>query len=319
MPHINNKGLLEWDRTPKDPYYYYQSVLLKNPFMKILGPLLRGGIKDSSGAYYQSLQVASNLSPVSIFINNKYLGMVQIENGIGTITVPFVAGSNHIEARSGKYTDSITVNCLLQPYSFNEEIPFQQLNVLLGAKRSFIENDKKIAWLPDQPYRKGSWGYVGGVPFKIANNGRLPYGTDKNIAGTFDDPIYQSQQTGISKYRLDVLPGEYELTLYFAELLGGAVKVLPYDLSTGGRNEERTRRVFDVLVNGVVMLERFDIEEQYGPAAAVSKQIKILVADNNGIEIVFRAITGEPVLNALQLKRLFSPAIHRSTDTISDR
>lgn len=54
----------------------------------------------------------------------------------------------------------------------------------------------------------------------LDNNARLPYGTDKNILDTEDDPVYQTQQTGIQQYRLDVPPGKYEVRLHFAELLG---------------------------------------------------------------------------------------------------
>jgi beta-galactosidase len=319
MPHINNKGLLEWDRTPKDPYYFYQAMLLKKPFIKILGPSIRGGVSDSIGISYQSLQVAANVDSVSLFVNGKRNTTIKIENGLGVLAVPFVAGVNHIEAKSGEHADTMTIRCELEPYYLGDDhVAFHQLNILLGANRFFTEKDKELVWLPDQPYRKGAWGSVGGKPFRIAN-GRMPYGTDKNINGTDNDPVYQSQQTGIDKYKLDVPAGEYELTLYFAELMGGAVKVLPYDLSGGGRNEEQSKRIFDVYVNGVLMLDKFDIAGQYGSATAVSKSIKITVADTKGIEIEFKAVVGETVLNALELKRLPGKAVNRASDTISDR
>jgi beta-galactosidase len=55
----------------------------------------------------------------------------------------------------------------------------------------------------------------------------LPYGTDRNIVGTENDPIYQTQQTAIQQYRFDVPEGNYELALHFAELQGGIVSVPP--------------------------------------------------------------------------------------------
>jgi beta-galactosidase len=319
MPHINNKGLLEWDRTPKDPYYFYQAMLLKTPFIKILGPSLRGGVTDSIGICYQTLQIAANLDSVSLIVNGKKAGTVKIENGLGKLSVPFIAGPNHIEARAGIHADSATINCQLEPYSLDDNtLPFHQVNILLGARRSFTEKDKQLVWLPDQPYRKGSRGFVGGQSFRIAN-GRMPYGTDKNIAGTDNDPVYQSQQTGIDKYKLDVPAGEYELTLYFAELLGGAVKVLPYDLSNGGRTEEASMRIFDVYVNDVLMLDKFNIARQYGSATAVSKSMKVTVTGTKGIEIIFKAVAGETVLNALELKRLPQAAKPHASETKPDR
>lgn len=186
----------------------------------------------------------------------------------------------------------------------NEALPFSQLNILLGADRYYIDEQRQQLWLPDQPYRPGSWGHIGGKPFKIANGGRLPYGTDKNIFGTDDDPIYQTQQTGIEQYRLDVPPGDYEITFHFAELLGGTVRGLPYNLSSEGRKEDKVQRSFDVSVNNTPVLEDFNMARQYGIAKAIAKKVKLSVTGQQGITITFKPITGEPVLNALQVKKL---------------
>lgn len=159
--------------------------------------------------------------------------------------------------------------------------------------------------MPDQQYRSGSWGFTGGRVFKLPNNGRLPYGTDKNIKGTDTDPVYQTQRAGITGYRLDVAAGEYELTLHFAELLGGTVNGLAYNLNDTERKEDTAQRVFNVYVNDKPVLENFNIAAQYGIAAAVEKKMKITVNDTRGLRIVFEAIKGEPVLNALQLRRIY--------------
>ncbi|RZM15925.1 MAG: hypothetical protein EOO88_43215, partial [Pedobacter sp.] len=73
MPHINNKGLLQWDRTPKDPYYFYNGVyyrsLADNEYEVVAPPLgatvnsLPAGAKatmidgnkyyELNGTYYQ--------------------------------------------------------------------------------------------------------------------------------------------------------------------------------------------------------------------------------------------------------------------------
>ncbi len=312
MSHINNKGLLTWDRTAKDPWYLYQAILRKEPFLKITSGYwkLRTGVADSNALVcYQPVQVAANLDSVELFMNGKSTGIKKIENGLAQWSVPFLDGANNIMVRGSKdgkhHTDQLTVSFQLQPYRLdNERLPFSQLNILLGADRYYIDEQRQQCWLPDQPYRSGSWGHVGGKPFKIANGGRLPYGTDKNIVGTDDDPIYQTQQTGIEQYRFDVPPGEYEITLHFAELLGGTVKGLPYNLASDTRKEDEVQRSFNVLVNGAPILENFNIARQYGVAKAVAKKIKITVAGKQGIIIAFNPITGEPVLNAIQVNKL---------------
>ena len=308
MPHINNKGLLEWDRTAKDPYHFYQAVLLQKPYIKILGSSTAVGIADSNRLVcIKNIQVATNMQDVMLTMNGISMGKKQTVDGLSEWQLPYKNGTNVIEVkaeREGKfYHDKMIVSFTMQPHHFTQRLNFEQLNVLLGANRYFTD-DEKQQWIPDQQYHEGAWGSIGGKTFKIPNSNRLPYGTDKNIAGTDNDPVYQTQQIGIKKYRLDVPAGEYELTLHFAELLGGQVKELPYNLSDPERIEPNGKRIFNVYVNGTLLLDNFDIAAQYGSATAVSKKIKVNVAANTGIEIDFKPIEGEPVLNALQVKKL---------------
>jgi len=309
MPHMNNKGLLEWDRKPKDPYYYYQVMLLKKPFVKILGSLLRSAVADSgTGIAHQKLQVAGNTGKIILSINGRMQDEKQVENGIAEWQLPFMPGKNIIEVwanKSGKeVVDKAVIEFNMQAYELaDNKIPFKQLNILLGAKRSFIDSSDQL-WLPSQEYRKGSWGHIGGKPFRLVNNSRLPYGTDKNILGTEDDPIYQTQQTGIQAYCFDVLPGNYELVLYFAELQGGKVKNLLYNLSDPVKDENTVKRIFNVTVNEMPLLQNFNMQKEYGTARAITKKTKLAVVDSAGITITFTAVEGEPVLNAIQLKKL---------------
>ncbi|MDF2187345.1 glycoside hydrolase family 2 TIM barrel-domain containing protein [Paraflavitalea sp. CAU 1676] len=312
MPHINNKGLLRWDRTPKDPYYYYQAALRKDPILKILGGdyVNRSGIADSNAnSCRQPVQVATNLDSVTLFINGKSLGARRSNNGLVEWNVPFANGGNILQVQAQKngqlISDQLSVDFHMLADKVNDPmLPFTQINVLLGADRYYVDEQRKQTWIPDRPYRQGGWGHVGGNPFRISNNNRLPYGTDKNMVATEDDPIYQTQQIGISEYRLDVLPGNYEITLHFAELLGGTVKGLPYNLSAELRKEDEVQRSFNVSINNIRVLENFDIGRQYGIAKAVAKKFTITVISREGIQIKFDPIKGEPVLNAIQVKKL---------------
>jgi beta-galactosidase len=308
MPHINNKGLLDWDRTPKDPYYYYKAILSKKPFVKILGQHKMAGVAHSKGAYcMRVIQVASNLNELTLRINGKSMGKQTIRNGLCEWQVPLMNGVNNIEVKTtdGKVvSDKLAIEFDLLPNKFADtSVRFHQLNILLGSKRSFID-EKKQVWIPDQKYEQGSWGYIDGRNFKAPGNSRLPYGTDKNISGSADDPIYQTQQIGLSKYKLDVPAGEYEVTFHFAELLGGQVKGSAYNLADPDRIEPNGKRIFAIYINNKLVLDKFNIADDYGTATAVSKKIKITVADNKGMEIVFNAIEGEPVLNALQIQKI---------------
>lgn len=299
MPHINNKGLLQWDRTPKDPYYYYKAMLMKDPYIKILGADVIAGEADSGDIVKQKIQVATNTDYVELFFNGFPQQKVVSKNGISDFIIAFKNGDNTIEVRGSKndtiVTDSKTIN-------FQVPAPTSQLNILLGANRYFVDEQGQI-WIPAHEYKKGQWGWLGGKAFKLPK-GQLPYGTDKNIKRTFDDPVYQTQQTGITDFKIDAPDGEYELTLHFAELSGGKIDGMVYNLDSAGRTEIAEKRVFDVLVNNKVIIEHFNIARQYGEAVAVSKKIILQVTNGSGIHIIFKAMEGAPVLNAVQVKKI---------------
>jgi len=311
MPHINNKGLLTWDRQPKDAYYLYQAMLLEKPFLKIFpsSGKNRMGIADSlQSTCQQTIQVASNLDSLTMNLNGKFIAKNKVINGLCEWALPLVNGKNFIKTLGTKngvqYSDTATININLYSYQTNKGTAFKQMNILLGAERFFID-DMGTAWMPSQAYHGDAWGSIGGRPFKMANNNRLPYGTDKNIAGTNNDPIYQTQQTGIEQYKFDVPNGHYELKLFFAELLGKNTWPLPYNLTdTTGGKEKISNRVFNVYANGKLMLSNFNMASQHGIATAIVKTIKVAALNNKGITIEFKAIEGEAVLNALQIKKL---------------
>jgi beta-galactosidase len=313
MPHINNKGLLTGDRKPKDPFYFYQAMLTKEPFVKILASdwKIRSGIADSAARVcYQPVQVAGNLDSVELMVNGRSLGWKKPLQGVCEWRIPFMQGVNVIEARSKKdgrwYADHASVQFIMQPYHLKDSLqPFEEVNILLGANRYFTDAKTGQVWIPDQAYRAGSWGHTGGHAFKLKNNGRLPYGTDKDIMGTDNDPVYQTQQTGISGYRLDVPAGEYEVTLHFAELQNGSGKDLPYNLSPPHPPRPSPERRFHVYANNKLLLEDFNIAAQYGSARAVSKKMMLSVAPGEGIQLRFVPLAGEPVLNALQVRKVY--------------
>ena len=312
MPHINNKGLVSWNRTPKDPYFLYQALLSKTPYIKIAsrGWTTRAGVADSGERYSsQLLMVATNMDSIAFTLNGKVIGNFAAVQNIARCSIPFVNGKNNIHVswlKNGKiFEDKVIINFDLKSYKAKDNLlPLQNINILLGAKRLFINDKATSTWLPDQPYYVGGWGSIGGRSYKMEGATRTPYGTDKNILDTDNDPIYQSQQIGIQQYRLDVKNGRYELTLHFAELQGAVVKSLPYNLADAVVTDQKVHRVFDVFVNGKMVVKQLDITKEVGVARVLTKKIIVSTTNDSGLTIDFRAIEGEPVLNALQLKRM---------------
>jgi beta-galactosidase len=284
-------------------------MLSKEPFIKILGAEKIIAVPDSAGiAKLWPVQVAGNASQMELTINGATIGMQKTNNGIAEWNVALKEGENKLSVSciiNGKtYTDQQTVSLhwLTSDFAVKKEA-MQPLNILVGAKRYFTDSENRT-WIPAVTYGSNGWGFIGGKLFKAPGNGRLPYGTDKNIKGTDDDPIYQTQQIGIEQFRFDVPPGEYELVLHFAELLGGPVKDIPYNLSNDDRIEPNGKRIFSVYVNGELLLDNFNIAEQVGTATPVVKKLNVKQPAGKPILVDFKAIEGEPVLNAIQLRRL---------------
>lgn len=306
MPHINNKGLLEWDRTPKDPYYFYKAMLSTSPFIKILGATVRAAVADSSGNLTQKIQVATNAKQVTLWVDGQQQATLPAETGIATANISFTNGKHTIEAKAESNGQSIAdksvIDFRLQPYSLQQDKAFESINILMGAKRTFADSKGQL-WVPGKEYSNNSWGSVAGKAFKLPK-GQLPYGTDKNIKGTEDDPVFQTQLTGIAAYVLDVPDGNYSISLCFAELLGGKVEGMVYNLTDGDRTEQASKRIFSVMVNDTTVLEALDIAKEAGSATALVKTIHAKAANGKGISITFKAMEGEPVLNALQVKKM---------------
>lgn len=309
MPHVNNKGLLTLGREPKDIYFLYQAYLLNRPFLKIASAAWknRTGIADSASLFStQPLQVTTNLKTAELFLNGKSLGLKDAVDHVCTWNVPFGNGLNKLKVTAGQNSDELDVDFTLQPFNFTDEnIPVKEMNILLGSKRFYTDETEHQIWMPDQPYKKGSWGYIGGEAFKGTNN-RMSYGSDKNILETDHDPVYQTQQVSIKQFRFDVPDGEYELTFHFAELIGGATKeALAYNLDNNHQKEEVKQRIFSVDINGETFLENLNLAADYGYTTAVKKKTRVTVQGGKGIILDFRPIAGVPVLNALQLRKIY--------------
>ncbi|WP_379091879.1 malectin domain-containing carbohydrate-binding protein [Pedobacter sp. UC225_65] len=311
MPHVNNKGLMTLARKPKNTYYLYKANFQSKPFLKIGDGTwkFRGGLAlANEPTATQLLQVISNTDSVELWANGKSLGKKNVVERLTNWEVPFKNGKNQIKAVSfvggTKIEDQSTIDFNLQPAAMAN---FKAINILMGSQRQFIDEQKQEIWFPSQAYQTGSWGHKGGEAFKIKNSGRQSYGTDKNIRGTVNDPVYQTQLVGLDSYQLDVPKGKYEVTLHFAELMGNGIQsVLPYNLDSliAVSKEVPEQRIFDVYLNDKLVVKKINIAATYGIANSVQKRFECVVTDEKGIRILFKNSQGKAVLNALQVKKI---------------
>jgi hypothetical protein len=134
-------------------------------------------------------------------------------------------------------------------------------------------------WLQDEAYSKNNrWGYVNGAQYDEG----APTGT--NIA-----PVYRTQRRGLNnlKYVVDLPNGDYQVTLHFIESVFAA----------------SGKRVFDVALEGTVVLNRLDIfSAAGGKGRAYSRTFPVTVTDKK-LEVTFPALYQDyATLSGLEVK-----------------
>lgn len=301
VPHVNNKGITGLDREKKDTYLFYKTVLNTTPQLWIGNREWRnrGGADDGRGRCVQPVPVFSNLKAVSLSVNGRKVGTKRPEGGVALFDVPFTAGENRLVVTAGALTDVVTVDFQLAQAT---PAKFTELNVMLGSPRYFDDRTAGVAWIPEQEYRPGSWGYVGGRALRRPGTGWL--GSAADIFGTQTNPVFQTQRIGIEAFRADVPDGRYSIYLYWAELDADQQReALAYNLGADDAATAYKGRRFDVKVNGVPVLSNFSIAAEAGFSRAMIRKVDVVVRDGQGIRIDFGKVEGEPVLNAIRIYR----------------
>jgi len=140
------------------------------------------------------------------------------------------------------------------------------------------------SWSADRAFVTGGWGYDGAS---------AAVGTTANaIAGTADDPLYQSDRRWapgetVARYRFTVSPGTYRITLHFAE----------------SEATQPGQRVFSVRVEGVVRVADLDVYAQAGPNTAFTASIDADCSDGM-LNLFFATSVGQPKVNAIEVVSL---------------
>ncbi|MBX2946727.1 MAG: DUF4982 domain-containing protein [Cyclobacteriaceae bacterium] len=299
-PHLNNKGLATYDRTPKDAYYLYQAALRKDPILKIAE---RGwthrtdyppAANETAGQY--PIQVYTNLAEVELLLNGQSLGKKKAEDYQVTFDVTLLPGQNTIEVRGENHAmDFVTIS--FQPLPWNLKEGFTVLAVNAGSNCDYTEEISGQIWVKDKSYSKGSWGYLEGKPLYVANK----IGSKEDILTIDDDPLYQTMRVGSRGYRFDVSPGRYEVELLFTD---------PYPVSRrfvdGAESPDHPGdlRVFDVLINNRLVLPSLDLLKHQGYNYPLREKFIIQVLDENGLSVTFQSQKGETIISGIKLTYL---------------
>jgi beta-galactosidase len=290
IPNINQKGMMTWDRRPKDVYYLYEANWSDTPMVHVASHDWAERIgTDSTGASgvgvrqaRQPVDVYSNLPSVELTVNGRSLGKKAPDVvHRASWDVPFTQGDNLLEARgerNGKpYADRVVVHFSYYPRVLADRAaPFRELGVNVGSQAQFADG-VGVAWVGDQPYAPGGFGYEGGSAQR----------TGVIITGTARVPLYITYRQGLTGYRFDVPDGSYEVELLFAE---------PTENDPG-------KRVFGVAVNGESVAARLDLAERAGRGRAVTLVAEARATASRGVRVSFFPVVGEPILSAIHIRR----------------
>lgn len=297
VPHVNNKGLVGLDRVPKDSYRLYQANLLDTPVVWIGGR--NWTIREGNEGEKQEYEVYSNCRTVSLFHNGTLVGTASPVKGVTAFTICLKDGDNFLKATGEGCEDAVHIRYTAIPKDMSR---FTEMNVMLGSDRYFQDDVSGTAWMPEQEYSKGSWGYVGGAKFLPRSGSGPKPSSVLDILGTINDPVFQTQRIGIESFKADVPAGKYYVYLYFAELaVTEKGKPLPYNLGNDVIGEEETERVFSVSINGRQVLKDFNIREEYGARTAVIEKFTADVNDAEGLTVEFTPVKGYSILNAIRI------------------
>ncbi len=306
---VNYKGLLAPWGEPTDAYYMYRSNYVgadKEPMVYISGS---GWLSKWNKPLIDEVVVYSNCDSVALFNGDEYPLGVRVRKGIGThFTWEKISPQRDqlkaIGYRKGKavQTDLVTLNAGL-PTGYedaNEKetvtaAPNHQYIYRVNCGGPDITDNEGNLWAADrarggrETWGSSSWSdrFPGLHPF-FASQRRV----FNEVGRTVNDALFQTFRYGKEElsYQFPLPDGQYRVELYFIEPWWGR----------GGINA-RAYRLFDVAVNGQVVIRDLDIVKEAGYGNALRRQLDVLVKGGL-LQIRFpRVRAGQAVISAIAI------------------
>jgi hypothetical protein len=173
------------------------------------------------------------------------------------------------EAQSGK--------SILSGIEVLPGIPHKQIPIRLTAQSTAYIDHSGQVWRPDDYYSGGQTSF------------RRPL-----TSGPLDANLFALERYGHFSYAIPVdTRGEYTLVLYFAESYFG-----PSAPGHGGVGS----RIFNVMCNGVRLLENFDIFKEAGSSRGIAKTFRHLKPSPQGkLNVVFEPVRNYANISAIEV------------------
>ncbi len=246
VPKINSKGLMTYDRKPKDAYFLYQANLLDEPFTAILGE----SRKMYPVNYSLVVQVASNADSVELFLDEQSLGKKWVQDNFVDWEI-YTPDQDDISLSAIGYHQGAKTSNQRKIKLVHADLTSENgvLSINMGSTFYFIDEESEQLWLPDQSYSdRNGWGYLQGEIYRPRIWG---IGSDKNITHTDLDPVFQTQLRNVRSYKIDCGPGNYEVSLYFSVLEEG--QSIPEDIEVNGEKliHTSTSKPFEAVIKSM--------------------------------------------------------------------
>lgn len=291
MPRVNNKGLFYNDRTPKDVAFYFKAMWRKDiPVLHIASRDWASRIGKAGEKH--PIKIYANLDEVELFLNGISYGKQSLSNCHTTFDVELPWGSSSLIAKGSKNGIPVEDVMMITCSSFPQLAQGEELAVNVGSNCCFISDVSHLAWLPDQPYMAGGWGYVNGKNRS----------TTSEIYNTADGPVYQTWMEDITEYKVDAPAGTYEIELLMADVSRPARQQANL-LGKGNEAESSASNRFDIIICNKI------VEKDFSPAdnnryLHACRRRYIVENKEGGIDICFRPLQGKSFLSGIKVRKL---------------
>ncbi|SDR73709.1 glycoside hydrolase family 2 TIM barrel-domain containing protein [Christiangramia echinicola] len=295
-PFINQKGLVNFNREPKDIYHYYKARLVDEDLVYIAGRNFENRIIKKSEPV--RIKVFANSENVQLSVDSKKELTSDVVDNIAEFNLNLTEGDHHLKAVSGnaEHFRNITVQFR---ENLLDNIANSPLLINTGSHSDFIDEETGEIWISDQEYSR-SFGYVGGGTFQQSDN--KFQGSASNIKLTTKEPLYQTMREGLDAYNINVPQGKYRISLLMTEPNRSASTKSIYNLGSDAQTTSEEARVFDIMINGKMVEKDLNLAAEYGILTAA--ELNYIVETKDNIEVQFKSSSGKPVLSGIRVEKL---------------
>lgn len=306
MPHINNKGLVTNRRTKKDVYHYYRAAWHNVSTDTVAHIAVRDwpertDMLDRNGVVTHPVKVYTNLPAILLKANGRMLGCLEVANSHAIYDVALTPGDNIIEVADPSAPDRILDAAVITLRGIRRvgdriDPSAGDVAINVGSNCYFRSDDSGLTWLPDRTYKQGGlYGHIGGKRSVSQDEIKL----------TADGPLLQHGVTALDEYRLDVIPGNYEVELLFAELASPSAQSA-YMLGRNAGSNENGWTDMDISINNQCVETAFSPGAISGAKSMVKRRYETNVGDDGILSIRFSP-TGEGAttsLSAIKIRKI---------------